>query len=292
MKLIVDSGSTKTDWAFTGSAAQYTVVNTHGINPVVQNEEEIDDILRNELEKAACSHDINTQDVDGIFFYGAGCTPEKVHTVKNVLARHFPNATLIEVESDLLGAARALCGRNEGIAAILGTGANSCLYDGEKIIAHTPALGFILGDEGSGAVLGKKFMNGILKGWLPQQLCDNFLKETGLTMADIIDKVYHDAMPNRFLASTSEFISRNIGSYSALENIVEENFEDFIRINIFPYRCCATNNNANAQRINAVGSIAYYYKPYLVKAAQELGMEIGTITKSPLTGLIRFHFQD
>ena len=170
VRLIVDSGSTKTDWCFAMPDGKFVRINTSGINPAVQAPDIIEGILNNELLPSLTTQAINRNDVGEIYYYGAGCTPDRQPIMRNILIRTFSSSKTIEVNSDLLAAARALCLRKEGIACILGTGANSCLYDGANIIAQTPALGYILGDEGSGAVLGRNFLNGILKGWLPIEL--------------------------------------------------------------------------------------------------------------------------
>lgn len=293
MVLIVDSGSTKTDWMFADSADNYTTVKTSGINPTVQSREDIGRCLSRELLPEMRIRNICPDDITAIHFYGAGCTPEKSGTMAGLLNECFTKTTTVEVESDLLAAARALCGRHEGIACILGTGANSCLYDGSRITAHTPALGFILGDEGSGAVLGRTFINGILKGWLPEELRERFLAERSLTVADIIDHVYRQPMPNRFLASAAEFIARNMEEFTELQTIVEGNFENFLVKNILPYRAAmADGHTANTEKmdINAVGSIAFHYRPQLEKAAEKYNMHIGKVMKSPAQGLLKYHF--
>lgn len=289
MKLVVDSGSTKTDWFYASSPTEYTVIKTKGINPVVQTCEEIKEII-----SGMCLRNINDfNKVGEVYFYGAGCTPLNKLVVESILKENFLDAE-VNVESDLLAAARALCGRKEGLAAILGTGANSCFYDGRKIVANTPALGFILGDEGSGAVLGRKFLNGIIKGWLPSHICENFYDETGLTVDDIIDNVYRKPSPNRFLASMSEFILRHVDSSPELESLVVENFDNFISINLNPYRRLfdsTDHGNHSVKIINAVGSVAYYYKEQLAKAAHNNGYKVGKVVRSPVAGLLDFHFQ-
>ena len=156
MILIADSGSTKTDWVIVTSTAQPVVINTQGINPVHQSREQIVSIIRDEFQ--------NRVGAEAVYFYGSGIRPEMEKTMRDILEEMFPQAMTVEVHSDLLGAARALCGHEYGIASILGTGANSCLYDGEKIVEHTPALGYILGDEGSGAALGKRFLHDLYGG--------------------------------------------------------------------------------------------------------------------------------
>ena len=215
--------------------------------------------------------------------------------MRNMLIRTFSSSKTIEVNSDLLAAARALCLRKEGIACILGTGANSCLYDGANIIAQTPALGYILGDEGSGAVLGRNFLNGILKGWLPIELRNLFMSEWQLNVSDIIEKVYREPSPNRFMASITRFIASNMDNYPQLADMVVRNFEKFIDVNIQPYFKLETEAEENkekaqsAREINAVGSIAYYFRNQLERAANNRSLSVGRIIKSPMQGLVEYH---
>ena len=287
MKLIVDSGSTKTDWFYASSPTDYTEVKTRGINPVVQNCDEIINII-SEM-RLRSPNDLGG--VEEVHFYGAGCTPQNKFIVEDILKDIFNDAE-VNVESDLLAAARALCGKHEGVAAILGTGANSCFYDGSKIVSNTPALGFILGDEGSGAVLGRKFLNGVMKGWLPSRICKSFHEEIGMSVADVIDKVYRQPSPNRFLASMSEFILRHVDCCPELDALVIKNFEEFISINISQYSRLFDGmpfDGNDLKKINAVGSIAYYYREQLAKAAQNNGYKLGKVMKSPVSGLLDFH---
>lgn len=281
MKLIVDNGSTKADWCFVDNDGLCSTICTEGINPIVQHKEHIEEIIETQLLRQAEDKGLSTSDLSDIFFYGAGCTPDEKGPMILILNDTINEKANIEVESDLLGAARALCGHSEGIACILGTGANSCLFDGEKITAHTPALGYILGDEGSGAVLGKIFINAILKGSLPHSLCEEFLTEYNLTVSDIINKVYKGESPNRFLASTSRFIHKHIGN-NGVEQLVTDNFINFIEKNITPY-------NTSLTTLNAVGSIAYYFRPQLEKAAEAKGYSIGKILKNPVSELTNYH---
>ena len=202
MILIADSGATKTDWCLGEKTTDARVIQTQGINPFHQSAEHIYKVLTEELLPQLGEENHITH----IHFYGAGCTPEKSVIVKEQLQALSLDAD-IDVQSDLLGAARSLCGKEQGIACILGTGSNSCLYDGEKIIANVSPLGYILGDEGSGAVLGKRLVGDCLKHQLPEHICQAFLNETGLTPADIINKVYRQPQANRFLASLTPFLS-------------------------------------------------------------------------------------
>lgn len=271
--LIADSGSTKTDWTLVDSEHQEVVAEYHtqGINPVHQSEDTIRQILS--------SIDLHPSP-DALFFYGAGCTEAQIPTMRRLLNDAF-QTTDIEVNSDLLGAARALCGRDSGIACILGTGANSCLYDGDHIVRNTPALGYILGDEGSGAVLGRLFVNALYKGLLPVTLRNTFERDTNLDIATIINKVYREPMPNRFLASLSTFIGQHIDC-EPLRQLVIQNFRQFFHHNIAAY-------NAAHLPVSAVGSIAWYYRDLLAEAAAGEGFCLGTVVQSPMQGLIAYH---
>ena len=291
MILIADSGSTKTDWAIVTGASQPVVLNTQGINPVHQSREEIVRILREEfvslmasnpeVQKLRSSAILTPQFPLAVYFYGSGIRPE-METLMTVLLREtFPQAQIVEAHSDLLGAARALCGRNEGIASILGTGANSCLYDGNGILQHTPALGYILGDEGSGAVLGKRFIHDLYGGKLSEEIKSLFEKEMRLNLAEIIKRVYRQPLANRFLASLSEFISNHLDD-AGVRAVVVENFVDFLRYHIQPY-------NRPDLPVSFVGSVAWHYQDELREAADRLNFHLGSILKTPLAGLVRYH---
>lgn len=283
--LIVDSGSTKTSWCFaflpnTKSADGARTVTTEGLNPAVMSAEEVEEKIAKALNHCLQSLSISAADVDNVFFYGAGCIAGRAGVVSESIQSILVDAK-IYVADDLLGAARALCGHKAGIACILGTGSNSCLYDGENIVAHTPALGYVLGDEGSGAVLGRKFLNAVLKQTLPENIRKRFLQESGLDMAEVINRVYRSPAPNRFLASMSKYIHGYLDE-KEVRDIVVDNFEDFIRNNILAY-------GDEFRTINVVGSIAYHYKEQLTEAASRNGFQIGKIIKSPIEGLIEYH---
>ena len=291
MLLIADSGSTKTDWAIVTGASQPVVLNTQGINPVHQSREEIVRILREEfvslmasnpeVQKLRSSAILTPEFPLAVYFYGSGVRPEMESLMTVLLSETFPQAQTIEAHSDLLGAARALCGRNEGIASILGTGANSCLYDGEAIVKHTPALGYILGDEGSGAVLGKRFIHDLYGGILSDKIRETFETETKLNLAEIIKRVYRQPLANRFLASLSEFITNHLDD-PEVRGVVVQNLVDFLRYHISPY-------DRQDLPVSFVGSIAWHYQDELREAAERLGFKLGTVLKTPLAGLIRYH---
>jgi N-acetylglucosamine kinase-like BadF-type ATPase len=274
MMLIADSGSTKTDWAWIENGTIVHRVTTAGINPVHQGEEDIEKVVEQLFPRKNTS-------LKWVFFYGAGCIPEKKGVVEKVLRKVFPDADRIEVESDLLGAARAVCQHQEGLACILGTGSNSCLYDGEKIVGNIPPLGYILGDEGSGAVLGKLFLNALFKGALPDGMKEDFLQSSGLSYPEIIQRVYRQPMANRFLASTSLYISEHL-DVPALRDLVKQNFRDFFHKNIAQY-------GRHDLPVGAIGSIAYHYRDLLQEVAEEEGYNLSKIAKSPMEGLVTYH---
>ena len=277
MILIADSGSTKTDWVLIGNDGQVVgEVTTAGMNPFHQTNEELVSIL-----KGMSLTNAYEEEKISLFFYGSGCTPEQIPRLRELLSQNLPNIWVCDVYSDLMGAAHALCGHQEGIACILGTGANSCLYDGKQIIQNTPALGYILGDEGSGAVLGRKFINALYKGRLPQRLREAFEQKTGLTMSAVIQRVYREPQANRFLASLSLFIGMHLDVLE-VRQLVVGNFREFLRHNVKPY-------GRPELPIGFVGSMAYHYESELREAAQLEGFVVGTVVKSPMSGLIRFH---
>ena len=197
------------------------------------------------------------------------------------MSETFVEAT-VEVAGDLLGAARALCGSTSGIACILGTGSNSCFYDGKTIVKNVPPLGYILGDEGSGAALGKLFMNGIFKGRLPEAVRELYLREENLTYQEIIERVYRKPLANRFLASTAQFINRHL-DLPELEALVQQNFELFFERNVCEYVCYGV------KKVSAIGSIAYHFRNVFEKAAAKFGFEVDKVEKSPIRGMLAYH---
>ena len=276
--LIADSGSTKTDWICLtdGDESKQIEVQTVGLNPFHVSDNEIRGVL---------AHDVLAQlgdaKVDAVYFYGSGVRPEVEGRVEGLLRESFPDAKTVEAHSDLLGACRALCGDKAGIVCILGTGANSCIYDGKFIIHNTPALGYILGDEGSGAVLGKHLLHDLYTGVLPHNLRITFEREMGLELSEIINKVYREPQPNRFLASLSEFIHRHLNE-EGIRQMVYNSFSDFINYHISRY-------GRRDLPLSFVGSIAFYYQEQLQLIVQMLGYQVGTILKSPLEGLVAYH---
>jgi len=278
MILIADSGSTKTAWCLIEGNNTKNIM-TQGINPFQQAEKVIIDILHDELLNEL-PKDCN---INEVFFYGAGCTKEKCPIVQSAIRSVIPEAKIF-VGSDMLGAARSLCGKEPGIVGILGTGANSCFYDGNDIIKNVSPLGFILGDEGSGAYIGKRLVGDCLKGQLTEGIRELFLEETHETPATIIQKVYREPMPNRFLASLSAFCARHKEEPS-IHALLVDCFQQFFIRNIYAY----DDVNPTLHTVNFVGSIAYYYKAELTEAANSLGYEVGKVIQAPIEGLVDFH---
>lgn len=280
MILIADCGSTKIDWCLLNGNKVEKQIFTLGMNAVMLTEEEMRSRLASELMPEL--KDL-AQEVEGVYFYGAGCISAEVcSNVARAIKSNIPAAKTVEVYSDLLAAARALCGLTPGIACIMGTGSNSCFYDGNGIASNVSPLGFILGDEGSGAVLGKLFLGDVLKNQLPAETTASFLNEYSLDLLTIIRRVYREPQPNRFLASVTPFISAHM-DVPQIHDMVKESFKAFFRRNIKQY------NGYEAHPVNFVGSIAFYFKSVLEEAAAESGCSLGKILKSPMEGLIAFH---
>ena len=273
MKLIADSGSTKTSWAVVDDK-ETKIIGTAGINPAVQSEDTIMCTLHEMVS-------ILTDGPREIYFYGAGCCGKASLLMEQCLRQAFPDAETICVESDLLGAARALFGGEEGIACILGTGSNSCLYDGKVITANVPPLGYILGDEGSGASLGKMFFNALFKGDLPEELKNMYLEETHQTYDDVIRRVYREQNANRYLASTSLFLANHL-DLRQLVDIVEQNFEQFFVKNVRKY-------GRPDLLVAAVGSIAFAYSDLFNKVAACHGYQVTRVIKEPIDALVGYH---
>ncbi len=273
-RLIADSGSTKTDWCVCYHGEIKQRIATQGINPFHQSVEEITNIVHEMASLLTC-----TMDIERIEFFGAGCAlPEKKAILTNIFQKVFNyQPSSIYVASDLEGAARAVCQGSAGIACILGTGSNSCQFDGEKIVANTPCLGYILGDEGSGAVLGRRLVSDCLKGQLPTHLSEAFLAEYQLDQPIVLERVYRQPLANRFLASLTPFLSKHRHEPS-IHTILTEEFTRFFQRNIMAYDTTLP--------IHFVGSIAYHFSEELTEVAHALNLRIGKIIKVPMEGLI------
>jgi len=287
MILLADSGSTKVHWSLVTASGQCSDVFTDGINPLFQTSDAMRNSISNQLlPKIAPLLWAGT--LTHVFFYGAGCTPEKKVFVQKALEAVFKKAE-VQVESDMLGAARGLLGRQPGVACILGTGSGSCYYDGEHIEWCVPSLGYVLGDEGSAAVLGKRLVGDLLKNQLGDDLKEAFFKEYETSMADIIEKVYRQPFPNRFLAKLSRFCADHMDD-KRIHDLVYDHFVQFIRRNLVQYFNPTTNDKRQTTNgVGFVGSVAYYYKPVLEEAMKAEGLPLGTILQDPIEGLKNYH---
>lgn len=279
MILIADSGSTKTSWCFYQQEKPKEFFYTGGINPFFCTTNDIVDELGNDLLPKIKNR------VKEVHFYGAGVVnDEKAGTIKNALQKLFPGVTA-SVQSDLLAAAHSTLGTNDGIACILGTGSNSCQYNGKEITAHIPPLGFILGDEGSGAVLGRKLVGDYLKKIMPVYLASKFQQKYLLQYPDFLSNVYKKEKPNKFLAGFVPFLKENIGS-TYCENLVVTAFEEFFTRNIEQYP------GYRNQTICFAGSVAYYFQEQIKKVFTKKNLTPGTIIKEPLLNLLHYHLQN
>jgi glucosamine kinase len=277
--LIADSGSTKTDWLFAVDGNSMVQFQSAGMNPFYQNKEEITALLVKEVIPNLKG------EVGNIFFYGAGCADEKTSKpVYDALLETIRSAEKIEVASDMLGAARGLCGHEPGIACILGTGANNASYDGKEIIASIGSLGFWLGDEGSGSYLGKTLIVHFLQNELPKDLHALFeLEYPEINRLSVLENAYRKPFPNRYFATFSKFISANIGN-AFVHQMVHDAFDRFIEKYVIKH-AIATN-----YPVHFTGSVAFYYQDILTDCLARQHLTVGKILKSPMTGLATYHF--
>lgn len=275
--LIADSGATKCEWKLVQKTGKNKSIITQGISPYFLNKDQIVDLLTGELlpklRQTIISH---------IYFYGTGLNnAANVVIVKKALKKLFPVAKA-EVQTDLLGAARALCGRKKGIACILGTGSNSCYYNGRRIVKNSPGIGYILGDEGSGAYLGKKLVQYYLYNTFDEELKARFEKRFQVSPIEILDHVYKQPLANRYLASYAIFLTENRGHYM-IENIIEDGLNDFFFTHLYKYRESWT------LPIHFIGSIAFGFKDVLKDLCHTYELELGNVIKTPMQGLLSYH---
>lgn len=291
MILIADSGSTKAHWCLMTANGQHSEFMTDGINPMFQTCVAMQNSISNHLLPEIGSL-LWAGKLTHIFFYGAGCTPEKAPFVQKALQAIFKDAK-IDVASDMLGAARGLLGNEKGVACILGTGSGSCLYDGEVIKWCVPSLGYILGDEGSAATLGRRLVGDALKNQLGADLKEAFLTENNLTQADILEQVYRQPFPNRFLANLARFCSNHLDD-ERIHDLLYDHFSQFITRNVQQYY--EEDGVELSETINLpvgfVGSVAYFYKDILAEVLSDYGFQLGKIMRDPIPGLMEFHKKD
>ncbi|OEK05958.1 N-acetylglucosamine kinase [Roseivirga misakiensis] len=273
--LIADSGFTKTDWRVIDDKGDISQAKTEGINPYYQSEEEI-------LREIQNLHNQVPEKIDRIHYYGTGCSSaHNREKIAKLLKRYYPHAE-IEVNHDLLAAARSLCGEQPGIACIIGTGTNSCSYDGQNIEDNVPSLGWAVADEGGGTYLGKTMLTDYYRKDIPEHLRKTFKEEFELTRDGFLNKMYQEPMPGRFLASFAKFIGKHIND-PYMYNLVAHGFDLFLTKNVLKYKDCKD------LPVHFTGSVAYYFGDILRNVAQEKGLHIKHITQQPIAGLTLFH---
>lgn len=278
MIVIVDMGATKTDWSFADGSTVIKTIQTKGFNPYFYSTGEIIEILRTNFIKE------DFTEVKKVYLYGAGCsTQEKKSIVENALKFYFPLAK-IDINHDLLASARAICGKNPGIACILGTGSNSCLYDGTDVIANNPSLGFILGDEGSGGDLGRELIKSYYYGELSKQVENKFESQFHTDRDSLLANVYSTSEPNTYCAAFAPFLVQNINE-DCVKKLVVGSFNQFFE------RHVSTYDNYKRLPINFVGSVAHHFKNILEEVAKSHGCRIGLIVKAPVGKLIEYHYK-
>jgi len=277
VKLIADSGSTKCEWCLLANGKKKKIFTT-GMSPYFLSAEQMVELLQKELVKKL--KDVN---INEIYYYGTGLgNPANGVLLKKVLKKVFPAAKKIEANIDLLAAARAVCGHEKGIACILGTGSNSCYYNGKKIIKNSPGLGYVLGDEGSGAYLGKKVVQHFLYNTFDEDLMMRFTNAFNVGANEILEHVYKQPQPNRYLASFAIFLAENRGHYM-VENIIEDGLNDFFFTHLYKYR------ESWLYPISFVGSVAYGFKDVLKNLCETYELELGKVLKQPMDGLVAYH---
>ncbi|MFM1857004.1 MAG: hypothetical protein RLZ05_64 [Bacteroidota bacterium] len=276
IKLIADAGSTKVEWCLV-EGKKKKIIRTSGISPYFLSKAEIQSLIKKELAGR-----VDLDSVDEIHYYGTGCANKaNALAVKKALQFHSPDAS-IEVTHDLMGAARGLCGHNKGIACILGTGSNSCYYNGKKIVSNSPGLGYVLGDEGSGSYLGKKVLQYYLYGIFDEELRGRFDLSFMTNPSEILDSVYKKPLPNRYLAGFTLFLAENRGHYM-IENIIEDGLNDFF----FQHLC--RYPEVWKQPVYFTGGVAFVFKDVVKQLCKQYEFELGAILKNPMEGLLNYH---
>ncbi len=278
MLLIADSGSTKTDWRLIGADGEIiSNIKTEGLNPYFLTVDEIASIIAKKVVP-------KVQQVEHVFFYGAGCgIIQKAQQVKSAIQKAMPFLLQTEVSGDILGAARSLLQDRPGIACILGTGANSCIYNGKTIIENVPSLGYIMADWGSGTVLSKELVALVLQEKLPKEILDDFHDTYDLTRMEILDSIYNKPMANRFLASFTPFLLKHAYEPECYQIIIS-NFKQF-----FDYYVNRYENFRSHMKVHITGSVAYYFRGFVLEAASKMDISLGEIIQHPMDGLIDYH---
>jgi glucosamine kinase len=274
--LTADSGATKAEWCLLNNGKKKTLF-TQGISPYFLNTDQIAELVNKELTAK-----LKNVTVEHIYYYGTGCSNvENARSIKKALTTVFRGAE-VSVNTDLMGAARAVCGHEKGIACILGTGSNSCYYNGKSIVRNSPGIGYVLGDEGSGAYLGKKVLQYYLYNTFDEDLRARFDAKFVTTGSEILDNVYKKPLPNRYMASFALFLAENRGHYM-IENIIEDGLNDFFFQHLCKY------NEVWKYPVHFIGSVASGFKDVLEQLCHSYEFELGTVLKNPMEGLVKFH---
>lgn len=286
MIIIVESGATKTDWCAAAPEREAINVRTAGMNLATMAQDVIEGIVREAV--AAFREKGLSAEVSEVHFYAAGLivaegekVPAQAKGLDNVLRSLFPGAEM-EYASDLLDAARAVCGHRPGIAAILGTGSNSCLFDGEKVVKNVRSAGFILGDEGGGARLGRLFMSDFLKGLVPEPVSSEFAKDFKVDYMTVVQNVYRGDAPSKYLGSFAPWILERYGASEYVRDLVDQNFRDFIERALKQY-------DINMYEVGVVGGFGYANRAILEKVAEPYGIRFSSIIATPVEGLVDYH---
>ncbi|WP_295648281.1 N-acetylglucosamine kinase [uncultured Mucilaginibacter sp.] len=280
MIIIADGGSTKTNWCLVTDEGKKVLFNTEGYNPYFSSTDYIIRSLKDQLP-----NDLDIEHISEVNYYGAGCSvPDRQKIVEEAMKVVFKNAR-INIGHDLLAAARAVLGINEGFAAILGTGTNTCIYDGKNIVLNIDSLAYILGDEGSGCYIGKKLLGDYVRGYMPEAVRAEFWETFKLTPDDVIENVYTKPLPNRFCASFSKFVYDNTVNIEYSHNLVKSSFDDFFRNLVCHYP------NYQKYTFNCIGSVGYSFRNVLEEVVLENGMAMGNIIRSPIDNLVKYHLE-
>lgn len=273
--LIADSGFTKTDWRLIKADGSIEQARTQGINPYYQTEEEMQEVIQDLYGQLP-------ESMDQIYFYGTGCSSgTNREKIAKILNKYYAKAN-VDVNHDLLAAARSLCGDQPGIACIIGTGTNSCLYDGHKITENVPSLGWAIADEGGGTYLGKMLVTDYYRKDMPQHLRVIFKETFGLTKDDFLTHIYQEPMPGRFLSTFAKFIGEHIAD-PYMYQLVANGFDSFITKNVMKY------NGHQELPVHFTGSVAYHFGTILRSVAQDKGIFVKHISEHPIAGLTLFH---
>ena len=292
MRLIIDAGSTKMEWILMEGNVVKSRFMTEGFNPNYSDRQCLENII-NLVETRLIASPNNdcpvsrrdeSTSLQAMHYYGTGCgNPQNCQMIKEVFQNHFPNAE-IHVTHDLMAACHAVLGHEKGIACILGTGSNACVYDGEKLVDKAVSLGYLVGDEGSGMHIGKEVLRAYFYGFMPEDLRRQFEAKYHLELKDFIQHLYHEAQPSKYLASFAEFA----GEYKAhpyVQGLVKGCFKAFVEAFILRFDEC------RSLKVGFVGSVAYYFNDALEETLADCGLTLGKVLKAPAEGLVRYYYQ-